>query len=287
MLAGIIRWMFGLGFGLFLCLLLGLAFWHRKIYSENCLACNQWAIKPFGRIQDPEIDESSGLAFWKKDLFYTHNDDTDSSLYLLNAKGKRLKKWTIPYTNRDWEDLSMNASGKLFLGDFGNNLNADRPLKIYIIDPTREKVEGIIRFRYAEQTRFPPLWPGQMNFDCEAMVAWKDSIYLFTKNKSERNTWVYVLPARPGSYVIRKKLEMPILGLVTAAALRPDGQELALLTYGKIYFYHLSNGLAHIDLSNSCLAYWQFRQSESLSYWGRDSLLAGNEQGELFLVTRK
>jgi hypothetical protein len=261
--------------------------WHRQIFSEDCRGEEKFSIQKFGKIKAAKIDESSGLAHWKGDSFFTHNDDTDSSLYLISATGKLIRKWTLPYRNRDWEEVCTDGKETVYIGDFGNNLNKSRKLKIYIVQPGKNKVSGVIRFSYGEQQDFPPLNPSGMNFDCEAMVHWKDSLYLFTKNKNERSTWVYSIPARPGTYKVFHKQEIPILGMVTAAALRPDGKELALLTYGKVYFFSVKNGLNQIPASDICLAWWNFRQSESLSYWGNDSLLAGNEQRGIFLIKRK
>ena len=270
-----------------LALILFVALWHRQLYSEDCYGEARFTIKKFGKIKEKKLKESSGLAHYKGNAFFTQNDDTDSSLYLISAKGKLLQKWTLPYKNRDWEDVCTNGQGKIFVGDFGNNGNKSRALRIYIFNPEKNKTEGVIRFRYEEQEDFPPIHPGKMNFDCEAFVFWKDSLYLFTKNKSERSTCIYSIPAKPGNYTLRKKQELPILGTVTAAALRGDGKELTLLTYGKVYFYSLTNGLQNIPQWDHCLAWWKLRQSESISYWGKDSLLAGNEQRDLFLITRK
>lgn len=267
--------------------ILYLAWHHRQIYSENCSGGDHFNIAGIGKIRFKALKESSGLSHWKEDLFFTHNDDTDSCLYLINAKGKLIRKWFVPFKNRDWEDVCQDDKGRVFIGDFGNNFNASKNLRIYIFDPMKNKTEGMIRFRYAEQEAFPPVQPGSMNFDCEAMVYQKDSLYLFTKNKKERSTNVYAIPAKPGDFTVVKKQEIPLLGMVTAASLRPDGKELALLTYGKLYFFSLNNGLQSIPNPDFCFAWSKFRQSESLSYWGRDSLLAGNEQRDLYLITRK
>ena len=264
-----------------------LALHHRQIYSENCSGGDHFQITRQGKIRFKALNESSGLSHWKEDWFFTHNDDTDSCLYLINAKGKLIRKWFVPYRNRDWEDVCRDDLGKIYIGDFGNNFNTSKHLRIYIVDPEKNKTEGIIRFRYLDQKGFPPVKPGSMNFDCEAMVYQKDSLYLFTKNKGERSTNVYAIPAKPGNYTAVKKQEIPLLGMVTAASLRPDGKELALLTYGKLYFFTLNTGLQSIPNPDFCFAWSKFRQSESLSYWGRDSLLAGNEQRDLYLITRK
>jgi len=271
------------GAAIFLCL----AWHHRQIYSETCSGGNYFNITWIGKIRFKSLNESSGLSYWKEDLFFTHNDDTDSSLYLINAHGKLIHKWLIPFKNRDWEDVCQNDEDELFIGDFGNNFNSSKNLKIYIFNLVKNKTVGIIRFRYGDQSAYPPIMPEAMNFDCEAMVYQNDSLYLFTKNKHERSTNMYVIPAKPGDYSVMKKKEIPLLGMVTSASLRPDGKELALLTYGKLYFFTLKNGLQSISNPDFCLAWSKFRQSESLSYWGCDSLLAGNEQRDLYLITRK
>lgn len=268
-------------------MVLWLALHHRYIYSEECKGLKTFDLQPFGKISSSLIDESSGLFPAGNDEFYTHNDDTDSSLYRISAKGKLVHRYRIPLTNRDWEEVTGDGKGRIFIGDFGNNLNLDKPLKILIVRPDENRIEGEIRFRYQEHNQFPPTFPSEMNFDCEAMVYSNDSIYLFTKNKTERSTCFYVLPARPGKYVVKKRQRLPLLGLVTGAALRPDGKELALLTYGKVYFYTLSNGLSSLPEPDFCFPGWKFRQSEAISYWGNNRLLVGNEQGEIFLLNRK
>lgn len=268
-------------------LVVWLALHHRYIYSEDCAGLNHFDIQSIGIISSPLIDESSGLFPAGNGTFFTHNDDTDSSLYIIDYHGKLQHRIRIPLVNRDWEEVSGDGKGSIFIGDFGNNLNLDKPLKILIVNPNENKIEGIIRFRYEDFNEFPPHLPAEMNYDCEAMVYWNDSLYLFTKNKNERGTNLYAMPAKPGQYRPRKKQYLPLLGMVTGAALRPDGKELALLTYGKIYIYNLNKGFETIPGPDLCIPGWKFRQSEAITYWGKDSLLVGNEQGELFLLKRK
>ena len=73
-----------------------------------------------------------------------------------------------------------------YIGDFGNNYNARKDSFIYeIVHPEMEGYEYTekITFTYSNQKAFPtPL--NQQNFDCEVMVWYADSIYLFTKNRT-------------------------------------------------------------------------------------------------------
>ena len=119
------------------------------------------------------------------------------------------------------------------------------------------------------------------------MVFEHDSLWIFTKNKDGKSSNLYVLPAKPGTFAAQKVAEIPLQGTATAAALRPDGRELALLVYRKIYFFSLRNGLRQISSPDICLSAPQIRQSEAICYISPDSLLLSNEQGQLFLLKRK
>ena len=252
------------------------------MYKEDCSGAQRFDFQSYGKIKDPKIDESSGLALEKDSLFWTHNDDTDSTLYLISTKGNLKSKWPIPFKNRDWEEACKDKNQNLYIGDFGNNFELERNLRILKVNPNKRKVLGEIKFDYQDEN-------GQdIEHDCEAMVHWGDSLYLFTKSKTERISIVYALSDKPGKYKIREKQRLSIYGVVTAAALKPDGKELVLLTYGKLYFYSLPNLLSgKIPASDFCFAFWNMRQSESICYWKPDSLLLGNEQGNLYLMTRK
>jgi hypothetical protein len=255
--------------------------WHREIYQEHCHGSERFDLQAYGKIESDSLTESSGLAWLGDSLFYTHNDDSDSSIYLISAKGNLKSKFTIPYPNRDWEDIARDGKGKLYMGDFGNNFQRTFFMSILIINELTKELEGFIKIMYQNERG------ENVAFDCEAMIWNADSLYLFTKDKWERTSWVYAIPAKAGQYSIKPKQKISLFGMVTSAALRPDAREMALLTYGKVYFFSLSNGLKKISNPDFCLAYWPIRQSEAISYWGKDSLLLGNEQGNLYLLKRK
>jgi hypothetical protein len=227
------------------------------------------------------------FARMEKGAFFTMNDDSDSCLYRMGIRGEDLGKLCIGTNNQDWEEICRAADGRIFVGDFGNNFNRRKNLRILIIRPGEEKKPGILRFHYPEQTSFPPINPINWDFDCEAMVYERDSLWLFTKNKDGRSTNLYVLPAKQGNCKASKIAEIPLQGTVTGASLRPDGKELALLVYRRIYFFSLRNGLWQISSPDICLSAWPVRQSEAICYQGKDSLLLSNEQGQLFLIQRK
>jgi hypothetical protein len=156
------------------------------------------------------FNEISGIQAVDANHFYAINDGGNpAEVYLLDVKGALVEKYEIDAPNIDWEDLSASSS-KLFIGDFGNNNNTRKDLKILILEKDSMSTSAkngvqVINFHYEDQTSFPPP-QNQLHFDCEALAYYSDSLYLFTKNRATPNTGLtkmYVLPAKPGTYVAR------------------------------------------------------------------------------------
>lgn len=237
-------------------------------------------------IEDPDIKESSGLYYVYKDLFWTHNDDEDYHLYLINSRGKSVLKWPLMLQNNDWEEITGDKEGNLYIGNFGNNFNLRQKLSIWKLDPFERKNLYPIVIRYAEQGAFSPPIPGLMNFDCEAMVHYGDSLYLFTKNKNERGFNIYAIADEPREHRPHIRQFVPIKGMVTGACLSPDEKTLALLTYQRIYFFDVKPGFQLSPQPVSCVPIWRGRQMEAISWFKPDSILVSNEQRDLFLVSK-
>ena len=182
-----------------------------------------------------ELTEVSGLYRAAPDSLWWHNDGGHpAELFLTDSRGALLWKTPVPDAlNRDWEDLTADDKGNLYIGDFGNNFNRRRDLAIYIFHPASRRLDSI-RFQYPDQQAFPPE-PGRQNFDMEACFWFQDSLHLFSKNRLHRGNYYtkhYTLPARPGTYTatLRDSLYLK-KRVVTAAAISPDGRSAALLAY--------------------------------------------------------
>ncbi len=182
-----------------------------------------------------ELTEVSGLYHASADSLWWHNDGGHGAeLFLSDSRGNLLWKGALPGAiNRDWEDLTADDKGNIYIGDFGNNLNRRRDLAIYIYNPASGALDSIL-FRYPDQQAFPPE-PRYQNFDMEAFFWFQDSLHLFSKNRLHRGNYYtkhYTLPARPGAYeaMLRDSLYLK-KRVVTAAAISPDGRSVALLAY--------------------------------------------------------
>jgi hypothetical protein len=120
------------------------------------------------------LAESSGLEqLENSDDFWLINDAGNSNdLFCISPKGN-IKQivHVVNATNVDWEDIASDGKGKLFIGDFGNNANDRKNLKIYTVSLSDIKdyrvAAKIISFTFEDQKKYPPK-KSKRNFDVEA-----------------------------------------------------------------------------------------------------------------------
>ncbi|MDX1938950.1 MAG: hypothetical protein SFU99_00270 [Saprospiraceae bacterium] len=178
--------------------------------------------------------ETSGLYYAGPDSLWWHNDSGDQPrLVLTDQKGNIKKEMILPVTNRDWEDITHDNFGNIYIGDFGNNSNARRDLCIYIFNSINETLDSIL-FTYPDQRAFPPP-AASCNFDMEGFFWHNDSLHLFSKNRLISGNYYtkhYILPAQAGVFIAEARDSIYLKKcVVTAAAISPDGQRVALLSY--------------------------------------------------------
>lgn len=204
-------------------------------------------IKPqYSKILSDSIRETSGLISFDN-LLWTHNDDHDKTIYGLDSLGKIKKKVILENTvNHDWEEISQDST-HLYIGDFGNNYSGNRKdFKILKVEKEsfleNNPIMETISFTYSDQTDFSPQKPNTTNFDSEAFVVTKDSIYLFTKQWKSSKTSIYVLPNQSGNHIAQLKETFDTKGLITGAVYIESKKLIALCGYskrGKAFLYLL------------------------------------------------
>lgn len=215
-------------------------------------------IKPESSIiLSDSIQESSGLLFFNY-LFWTFNDDNDTIIYGLDFDGKIRTKINLEKVkNTDWEGISQDSSF-IYIGDIGNNYKGNRTdLHILRIDKKsfllNKPIIDTISFSYSDQTDFKPQKPNNTNFDCEAFIVSKDSIYLFTKQWISKKTTVYVLPKTPGKHIAQFKEKIDVNGLITDLTTVPNKNTIVLCGYSKKLqpFLYLITDLKKFDFSKA------------------------------------
>ncbi len=171
-----------------------------------------------------EVDETSGLIFWRHSL-WTHNDSGGKPvIYRLDTlTGKVLQRITLKNaTNRDWEDISQDRK-YIYVGDIGNNSGNRHDLCIYKVKKSDIPKQGDAEITSKKIAYAYPDYKGPVknrkhnNFDCEALMASGDSLYLFSKDWQDQRSRLYALPKKPGKYTARKVSQYNVRGLVTGA----------------------------------------------------------------------
>jgi len=208
------------------------------LFQACTLQAQYPALKEVGHFP-AELRESSGLT-WAGGALYSLSDDKLPEFYRIDTATARIIQ-TITMRGLTFSDKeSMTSDGTyLYIGDFGNNKGHRRDLKIVKVriadigSGERVEVDGeVIDFHYPEQQDFDGKKKDNA-FDCEAMVAMGDSLYLFTKQRNDHQTTLYSVPKSPGEHAARRHGSFDVQGRITGATLSPDGKHLLLLGYGK------------------------------------------------------
>ncbi len=118
------------------------------LFLAHCASPEGWNIQPYGRLNDPELVESSGLTASRNHprVFWTHNDDGSPTLFAVDRRGNMVRSYVLPGSrNRDWESIALDDEGFLYILDNTSRLRSDFKSTIYIFkepDPYRDKSIG-------------------------------------------------------------------------------------------------------------------------------------------------
>ena len=210
----------------------------------------------YGRLKDSadlprRLNECSGITTLDGETLWAIEDGGNAdNLYGINSRGELLTSLEVSNAkNEDWEALTRDTSGNVYIGDFGNNKSKRKDLVIYKLpNPHKEKGDKIpaekIHFSYPDQEEFPPPYADR-RFDAEGFFHFEGRLYIITKNQSDPfdgKAYVYSVPDQPGEYTAVAESQFKTCPRrsscrVTDAALSPSGNRLVLLGYGNLWVF--------------------------------------------------
>ena len=261
---------------------------------------------PLANCQDPGIltviadlptslKENSGMATYDgKSVWLIEDSGNGDNIYKVGLDGKIIKRFDVKDAkNQDWEDLTKDKKGNLYIRDFGNNRNDRKNLVIYKLpNPEVEKGDKIdaekIEFKYPEQKEFPPK-KSKLYYDTEAFFHWGDHLYIITKNRTEPfdgKARIYKVPDKKGKYKAQLVAEWTTCPerdtcIVTSAEISDDGKTIAVLGYGTLW---LITDFELDDFSKGSIKQIDLKlrtQLESVCFKDANTLLLSDERSRM------
>lgn len=236
------------------------------------------------------LKEVSGVETVKNSnqIWIINDGGNKSKLYKVSAKGKIKSGLFIKSKNHDWEDLTSDEKGNIYIGDFGNNENRRKDLRILKINKKRLKKKSAkvdkIEFEFENQKKFPPK-NSKKYFDCEAFFYFENHLYLFTKSRVHLDygkTFLYKIPAKKGMHKAKLIGEFDNCSdmkcWITSADISADGKKVALLSQKNILIFtdfkedgFLSGNVRKIELEHRT-------QKEGICFKDNNTILITDEK---------
>lgn len=263
---------------------------------------------PTGVAVDRSVREPSGVTAspTHEGVFWIHGDSgTGNWLFAIDRSGSKLARLRVKGAeNVDWEDITHDDHGNLWLGDIGNNDSARRDLVVYRIpepDP-RADIDAVrpdleVPFSYPEQREFGNKYA---DFDAESLMWWDGHLWLLTKHRSDDLTHLYRFPSLDGGEVELERMasfdlgasleshDKPWAGQATGAEAAPDGKHWVLLSYDAAFVFELPPAGAAEQMFAKPVTRIGFDQEqtnqvEALTWDGAELLLI-NEKRHVFRI---
>lgn len=248
-----------------------------------------------------KVKEVSGI-IWHNNLIWSIQDSGNSNeVFGFSISGEMKDKVEVnDASNVDWEDITTDKNGNLYIGDFGNNDNDRRNLAIYKLAVSDySKVSEKITFYYPEQKDFPAKKMDKL-YDCEAFFLYQNHFYLFTKNRSkgfDGTSLIYKIPAIAGNHAAKLIGKIKTCSnynscVITGAAISPDEKKVVLLSHDRIWLLENYKGdnfgagtMKELELNH-------YSQKEGVCFKNNETLLIADEKdkktgGNLYEVNLK
>ena len=251
------------------------------------------SLERIGRLDDPAIVEASGIVKSRKHpgIFWVHNDSGNPPvLFAVKADGSLVRSYRVEAPNVDWEDIALDDSGHLYLGDIGNN---DKRLPIRVIyrldepDPNSAAPGSDKPLKPTSASFYG--FPADGRFDAEGLFIDRGKAFVVSKRFDGREAEVFAVRLDPPAGMLRPTLPERVASLpgcvepATGADLSSDGQRLAVVTTKAARVYEPSPSAGW-----SLIATVPFEEKhvEAICWDGLDLILA-SEDRSIYRIAEK
>ena len=246
-----------------------------------------------GRLAAPAIREASGIVASRRypGIFWVHNDSGNpSELFAVRRDGQLVRTYLVAAPNVDWEDISTDDAGHLYLADTGNNKLILPVRAIYQIDepdPTQgTDPQPPLAIRQATYFQYP----ANQRFDAEGLVVFDNQAWIVSKRRDGQPAEVYRLPLGTDSPVWRPATPERVGTLagcvepVTGATLTRDGRRLAVVTDSSVRVYESTDRRAWSPVGSTR---FDAPDVEAITWDGPDLILASENRSVYRIPDRR
>ncbi len=196
------------------------------------LSCNTGKLEVVANLPTslPEISAVEKLP--KSDVLWVIQDaGNNNHLYGLDRDGEIVKDVTISNAkNVDWEDLTSDNRGNIYIGDFGNNSLKRKTFTIYKVNVnsnSKDLKADVIEFHLPKKEKTK---------DFEAFFLYENNFYIFSKETTNFKT--LKVPNKVGKHKAVVISEFNLKGKknrITSAAISSNGKHIYLLNHDKVW----------------------------------------------------
>ncbi len=243
---------------------------------------------------DNEVANTSGLIDIDGRLF-THNDNGDATVYEINATtGFVERRITINgAVNIAWEDIAYDDT-YVYIADIGNPTGSRTELQIYkVLKNDLLNYANVnsqkISFSYSDQVNYT-YGSNTTPYDAEALIVYKNELFIFTKNWEDYTTRVYNIPNVASYHTVSEIADYYFEVMITGASVDKINNSIALVGYSDPYdatMPQVSEIIVLSDFTNSnffsgAIATYEISDDQTTS---RIEAIAYDTPTQLYLTT--
>jgi hypothetical protein len=197
------------------------------------------------------VDEASGLADSRNIAghVWVHEDGLNpNQIHLINHKGQEVKKFYLPMSNRDWEDIGIgpgpqNGVNYLYLADIGDNFTQWNDNFIYRFPEPKSINENIsniekITFKYPD---------GKYDSECVLIDPATKDIYVITKGQFNERLYKIPYPQSTTETITAQFMKTIPHNLITGGSVSPDGKQIIIRSYFVLSYFMKKNSESFAD----------------------------------------
>lgn len=243
-----------------------------------------------GKLEPKGLEECSGIVASRRHegVFWAINDSGNApALFAITGEGKLIAEYPVQAKNDDWEDLSIDDEGHLYIGEIGNNNARKDTLAVYRVDepdPRAARKGAVAPLRVNRVWRLK--FPGDP-FDCESLFIHGGKGYLIPKQLKAGDVTIYSFELeRSSPATLAPVVEISVRSPVTAAAVSPDGKRMAVLTVSGPRMFQIDGDVASAATADSASVMYVDTKMEAVCFV-TEGLLVATEARDLFLFRDK